>query len=75
VYYGFVIPKNKCVKKKKNKAWNGRGQFWLDLNGLDWQLLVLACLEWLGMSEVDFGPTGTSWNRGSCFWHDWNGLE
>jgi hypothetical protein len=27
------------------------------------------------MSEVDFGSTGMAWNRGSCFWHDWNGLE
>jgi hypothetical protein len=36
---------------------------------------VLACLEWLGMSEVDFGSTGMAWNRGSHFWHDWNGLE
>jgi hypothetical protein len=44
------------------KAWNGGGQFWPYLNGLDWQLLVLTCLEWLGMSEVDFGPTGTFWN-------------
>jgi hypothetical protein len=23
---------------------------------------VLACLEWLGMSEVDFGSTGMAWN-------------
>jgi hypothetical protein len=27
------------------------------------------------MSEVDFGSTGMAWNRGSWFWHDWNGLE
>jgi hypothetical protein len=24
------------------KAWNGGGQFWPDLNGLDWQMSVLA---------------------------------
>jgi hypothetical protein len=24
------------------KAWYGGGQFWPDLNGLDWQMLVLA---------------------------------
>jgi hypothetical protein len=24
------------------KAWNGGSQFWPDLNGLDWQMLVLA---------------------------------
>jgi hypothetical protein len=33
------------------KAWNGGGQFWLD--GLDRQMSVLTCLEWLGMSEVE----------------------
>jgi hypothetical protein len=57
------------------KAWNGGGQFWTDMNYLDWQMTVLACLEWLGMTEVNFGPTGMTWNRGSPFWHDWNGLE
>jgi hypothetical protein len=36
---------------------------------------VLFCLEWLGLSEVDFAPSGMAWNRGSRFWHDWNGLE
>jgi hypothetical protein len=55
--------------------WNGGGQFWPDLNGLNRQMSVLACLEWLGMSQVDFGSTGMAWNRGSRFWHDWNGLE
>jgi hypothetical protein len=55
--------------------WNRGGQFWPDLNGLNRQMLVLACLEWLGMSEVYFGSTGIAWNRGSRFWHDWNGLE
>jgi hypothetical protein len=24
------------------QAWNGGSQFWPDLNGLDWQMLVLA---------------------------------
>jgi hypothetical protein len=57
------------------KAWNRRGQFWPDLNGLDKQMSVLARREWLGMSEVNFGQTRMAWNRGSRFWHDWNGLE
>jgi hypothetical protein len=57
------------------KDWNGGGQFWPDLNGLNRQMSVLACLECFGMSEVDFGSTGIAWNRGSRFWHDWNGLE
>jgi hypothetical protein len=57
------------------KDWNGGGKFWSDLNGLNRQMSVLACLEWLGMSEVNFGPTGMAWNRGSWFWHDWNDLE
>jgi hypothetical protein len=45
------------------------------LNGLNRQMSILACLEWLGMSEVDFGSTGMAGNRGSWLWHDWNGLE
>jgi hypothetical protein len=43
------------------------GQFWPDLNSLDWRMSVLAYLEWLGMSKVDFGLSGMAWNRGSCF--------
>jgi hypothetical protein len=54
---------------------NGGGKFWPDFNGLNRQMSVLASLEWLGMSEVDFGSTGKAWNRGSWFWHDWNVLE
>jgi hypothetical protein len=57
------------------EAWNGGCQFWPDLNSWDWQMSVLACLEWLGMSEVDFGPKGMARNRGSRFCHVWNGLE
>jgi hypothetical protein len=35
----------------------------------------LARLKWLGMEEVDFGPTGMAWNERSRFWPDWDGLE
>jgi hypothetical protein len=57
------------------KDWNGGGKFLPDLNGLNRQMSVFACLEWLGMSEVDDGSTGMAWNRRRRFWHDWNGLE
>jgi hypothetical protein len=57
------------------KDWNGGGKFLPDLNGLNRQMSVFACLEWLGMSEVDDGSTGMAWNRRRWFWHDWNGLE
>jgi hypothetical protein len=40
------------------KDWNGGGKFWPDLNGLNRQMLVFTCLEWLGMLKVDFGSTG-----------------
>jgi hypothetical protein len=53
------------------KDWNVGSQFWPDLNGLKRQMSVWACLEWLVMSEVNFGSTGMAWNRGSRFWHDW----
>jgi hypothetical protein len=36
---------------------------------------VLACLDWLGMSDVDFGLSKMAWNKGIPFWYDWNGLE
>jgi hypothetical protein len=45
---------------------------------------VLACLEWHGMSKVDFGlgkeevvfgMTGMAWKEGSRFWSGRNGLE
>jgi hypothetical protein len=45
------------------KDWNGGGQSSPDLNDLNRQMSVLACLEWLGMSEVEFGSTGKAWNR------------
>jgi hypothetical protein len=38
-------------------------------------MLVLACLEWLGVSVVDFGDTGVAWSYKSLFWLDWNDLE
>jgi hypothetical protein len=47
------------------KDWNGGGKFLPDLNGLNRQMSVLASLEWLRMSEGDFGSTGMAWNRGS----------
>jgi hypothetical protein len=52
--------------------------------------LGLALLEWLGMKElvfyptgiawsamkeVGFCPTGMAWNGSGGFWPDWNGLE
>jgi hypothetical protein len=57
------------------KDWNEGGKFWPDLNGLNRQMSVFDSLEWLGMSEVNFGSSGMALNRGSWFWHDWNGLE
>jgi hypothetical protein len=49
-----------CLTKM---AWNGGSRFWP------------ARLEWHGMKEVSFGPTGIAWNRGSRFWPDLNVLE
>jgi hypothetical protein len=67
------------------KDWNEGCKFWPDLNGLNRQMLVLACLEWLGISEVDFGSTGieevgfgmtgTAWKERSRFWSFRNNLE
>jgi hypothetical protein len=63
---GFSLPRT---------VWNGIRRFWPDWNGYEWRKSVLARLEWLGMEEVSFGPTGLACNKGNRFWPDSNGLE
>jgi hypothetical protein len=36
-------------------ACSGGSQFWPHWHGFDWRKLILACLKWLGSTEIVFG--------------------